>query len=83
MTRKSELTQKRMIYQLHQAVIGIEENPSDNGLIGDIAEMNSKLDRLNGRVRRNEVRSKVNQGVLGTLGGGGILGAIGKLMNLW
>ena len=45
--------------------------------------MDKKLDLLNGRVRGNEVRSKVNQGLLGSIGGGGILGLLGKLWGWW
>ena len=74
-------TQKEMIYELHQVVIGLKDNPHDNGLVGEIKDIALKIDTLNGRVRGNEVRSKVNQGILGTLGGGGILGLLGKILG--
>jgi len=78
-----EKTQKEMIAELHQVVIGLKDNPHDNGLVGDIKEVSRKIDCLNGRVRGNEVRSKVNQGILGTIGGGGMVGCLGKLFNWW
>ena len=76
-------SQEQMVAELYQAIVGIMESPNDNGLIGDIAQISDKLDLLNGRVRGNEVRSKVNQGIIGTIGGGGILGILGKVLSWW
>ena len=76
-----EKTQKEMIAELYQVVVGLPENPYDNGLVGDIRCIGQKIDALNGRVRGNEVRSKVNQGILGAIGGGGSLGLLGKLFG--
>ena len=75
----TEKPQKDMIRELYQAVIGIKENPDDNGLIGDVKEVSDKLDRMNGRVRGNEVRSKVNQGLFGS----GVIGVITKILGWW
>ena len=66
-------TQKSMIQELYQAVIGIHENPDENGLVGDVK-------RLNGRVKGNETRSKVNQALI-TLIISGVLTFIG--IQVW
>jgi len=75
---------RQMIYKLYQAVVGIPENPEDNGLIGDVKKINDKLDIVNGRTRGNETRSKVNQAIIAViLGGGGLSAGITKLLDLW
>jgi len=76
----TEKAQKEMIRELHQVVIDIHGNPEDNGLIGVVKEIDKKLDTLSGRVRGNEVRSKVNQGILGSFGAA-IMGLIGKILG--
>ena len=73
-------TPDEMIQELYQAVIGIPSNPDDNGLIGDVKEINTKLDKVNGRTRANEIRSKVNQSILGS---GGLLGGVSKFLGWW
>jgi len=75
-----EKRQGEMVRELYQVVIGIPENPTDNGLIGVINNIDKKLDALNGKVRGNEVRSKVNQGVLGSLVTG-VMALAGKLLG--
>ena len=51
---------------------------------GSITSLHNKLDRLNGRVRGNEVRSKVNQAIISAVGGGGGVAAlVTKIMNMW
>jgi len=78
----AEKTQKELIRELYQAVIGIPENPDENGLIGDMKTLHTKLDLVNGRGRKNEVRSKINRwAIVFILGGGGVLSGIGKLLN--
>ena len=78
----SEKTSEEMVKELYQAVVGIKDNPGDNGLIGDIRDISKKLDIVNGRTRANEIRSKVNQAIIGiTILGAG--GGITKIMDLW
>ena len=68
--------------ELYQSVVGIPENPKENGLIGKVEAIDQKLDKVNGRTRKNEVRSKVNQAIIAVaiLGGAG---GITKILELW
>lgn len=52
---------------------------------GDIPTLLDKCDSINGRCRKNEVRSKINRWFLLSmfLGGGTVVGAIGKLLEAW
>lgn len=50
----SDKTQKEMTRELYQAVMGLKDNPEDNGLIGDICDIKELLQKQNGRVRKNE-----------------------------
>ena len=70
----AEKTQKEMLHEIYQAVIGIPENPDENGLVGDVK-------KLNGKVRGNEVRSKVNQGSVGLFMV--VVGWFAKHLGLW
>ena len=80
----TEKTQKAMVQELYQAVVGIKNNPDDNGMIGDIKEIKSDMKIMNGRTRANETRSKVNQAILAVIvGGGGVTTGITKLLGLW
>lgn len=54
-----EITEPEMIRQLHQAVMGLKDNPSDNGIIGDIREIKNHLATLNGQVARNTMFRKL------------------------
>jgi len=45
--------------ELHQVIIGIKENPVDNGLIGDVAEILEHLKTLNGQVHTNTTFRKI------------------------
>lgn len=74
--------QEEMIRLLYQAVIGIPENPEDNGLIGDVADIKELITTQNGKIRRNEVRSKVNQGVIGTMISL-LIAIFTKIVGLW
>jgi len=84
-TEKEKKEQTRqMIEKLYQAVVGIPENPKENGLIGKVDEVSCKLDIVNGRTRDNEIRSKVNRWAITTIfTGGGALGGIGKWIGWW
>ena len=75
-----EKLQKDMIRELYQAVIGIPENPEENGLIGDVKQINKKLDIVNGRTRSNETRSKINRWAIGSICAG-VTGGVGKFLG--
>ncbi len=49
-------TQKKMTQELYQAVVGIPDNPEENGMIGDITEIKELIKSQNGRLRTNEQR---------------------------
>jgi hypothetical protein len=46
-------TTDQMIKETYQAVVGIPENPCDNGLLGKCTEMEEHLKELNGQVKKN------------------------------
>jgi len=55
----------------------------ENGFEGDIPEIKERLEKVNGKVRGNEVRSKVNQTVL-FLGVPSIISVlVTKIKGLW
>ena len=62
-----ELTQRDMLRELYQAVIGLRNNPNDNGLIGDVQEIIQRLDILNGCVKTNTTWRKTHTWALGIL----------------
>ena len=53
-------TQKEMMLELYQAVVGIPESPNDNGLIGEVAKVKVLLLAQNSRVRKNEEKISKN-----------------------
>lgn len=76
----NEVQRDRLTQETHQAVVGIP-GTDDKGLVGDFKDMKDDIRRLNGKVRRNEVRSKVNQGI-GTLLLSGVVW-LAKYVGLW
>ena len=63
-------TQKEQIQELCQAVIGIPENPDENGLIGDIRDILELLKEQNGRIRKNSKHIYILTGILMVVTGG-------------
>ena len=53
-----------------------------DGFKGDIPEITQRLKDLNGKVRSNEVRSKINQALIG-LFSTGIMIALTKIVGIW
>lgn len=53
-----------MLQELHQAVIGIPDNPDENGMIGDIKEIKDILKTQNNRIRNNERNISRVKGIL-------------------
>ena len=64
---------------IKQAVVGIPENPEENGLIGDCAEMKSRLKKLNGDVALNTTARKIGAWFAGIVGAGMIALVVGLL----
>jgi len=81
-----EKTQKEMTLELYQAVIGIPENPKDNGLIGKIDGIETLLKIQNGRVTKNEkcisnLKSKIRGIIIGISVFGGLVAAVVTLIS--
>jgi len=73
---------ERKLDSLCQAVIGIPENPDDNGLIGDVKDLKKILLSQNDRIRKNEQRIFKIWGILigvGAIGGSGLGVGLSKL----
>jgi len=69
-------TQKEMLGEVYQAMIGLPENPEENGMIGDVREIKDILVTQNGRIRSNEKSISRIKGILiGISALGGIAGA--------
>ena len=79
-----DMTQKEILQELYQVIIGISGNPDENGLIGDVREIKEQMLIINGRTRSNEVRSKVNQAMIsGIIAIGGFFAGITKWVGWW
>ena len=64
-----EKTQRQMLQEVYQAVIGIPNNPDENGIIGDVREIKVHLQTLNGQVARNTMFRKIGTWVSTTMVG--------------
>ena len=62
-------TDSEMIRELYQAVIGIPENPDENGLIGDFAETKQETKRINGGFRKLQRLTWALAGIIVILAG--------------
>jgi len=67
---------------LYQAVVGIPDNPSENGVLGEVREVKSLLNDLNGRVRTNTVWRKAHTWAIGLVGSA-LVALLTKLQGLW
>jgi len=72
-------TVEEMVQELSQAVIGIPENPDDNGLIGDVSEIMKLLKALNGQVAKNTMFRRIGTWVTGAL----VLAILSLLVTLF
>lgn len=54
-----EKTDRELLQELHQVVIGIPDNPHDNGLVGQIADIERQVRSTNGTVSANVIRLNV------------------------
>jgi len=77
-----DMTQREILQELYQVIIGISGNPDENGLIGDVREIKEQMLIINGRTRSNEVRSKVNRWAVGSIWAL-LLGVISKVVGWW
>ena len=80
----AEKTQKELLQKLYQAVVGIPENPDENGLIGKVDDISELLKLQNCRIRRNEQKISKIWGILigiGAVGGTGLGMGIKQLLG--
>jgi len=73
------LTTEQKINMIYQAVVGVPENPCDNGLIGECREMKEQLRKLNGSVAKNTTARKIGVWAAGILSVGLISLIVGLL----
>lgn len=64
----------KLAQETHQALLGIP-GTDDKGLVGDVKEIKTQLNSLNGRVRKNERDITYGKALLGLSGGIGAVWA--------
>jgi len=69
----ADKTPRQMTEKLYQVIIGIPENPEDNGMIGDVKEIKTLLKEQNGRIQSNSKRIAT---IIGILAGAGVVGGL-------
>ena len=77
-------TQEEMVRELYQVIIGIPNNPDENGLIGDVKEIKENGKTLNGRLGKAEGKINKMWGILigiGAVGGTGLGMGIKSLLG--
>jgi len=62
-----EKTEKQMIYEVYQAVVGIDRNPEDNGILGDVKDIKAHLVKLNDQVGKNTMFRKIGTWLTGIM----------------
>ena len=77
MVDKKDRPAKELTRELHQAVIGIPDNPEENGLIGDIKDIKKEFKILNGRVTKTETGLSRLKGIIAGIS---ILGGLGGII---
>ena len=81
----TDKTEKELLWELYQAVIGIPDSPIDNGLIGKVDVLMQKVELQNNRISKSEMKISRIWGILLGIGSiGGLTGAglgIGRLIG--
>ena len=80
----TEKTQKEMVQSLYQAVAGMDGNPDDNGLIGDVKDIKELILAQNKRLGKAEQKISKIWGILigiGAVGGTGLGMGIKSLLG--